>query len=70
MHAIPTEIPDGPSSEQPIRNLWASVILQALADTRSPRYRDDARDWLRSDRCREICELLGIEHDRLVRRVG
>lgn len=70
MHAIPTEIPDGPSPEQPIRNLWASVILQALDDTRSPRYRDGARDWLRSDRCREICELLDIDHGRLVRRVG
>lgn len=70
MQAIPTELPEGPLPAHPCRNLWSSVILQALADTQIPSERDSARYWLRSDRCREICEMLGIEHELLMRRVG
>lgn len=48
----------------------AMLILQALADTQSPEYRDDARAWLRGEQCAWLCELLGIDHERLIRRVG
>lgn len=70
MIAIPTELPDCAMPQQPVRNLWSSVILQALADTQCPEHAHEARAWLQGEQCAWICELLGIDHGRLVRRVG
>lgn len=70
MHAIPIDLPEARIPEQPSRDLWSAVILQALGDTQSPKHRDEARAWIRGECCHSLCELLGIDHSRLVGRVG
>jgi hypothetical protein len=63
-----------------LRRLWASVILQAIADMdcnqkidgkTASSIRMSAREWLNSDSddiasCQWICEILDLDHKRLI----
>jgi len=75
------ELDASPSAAYPeLRRLWASVILQAIADMDcnansngkvAAFIRRSARDWINSDSdeiasCKWICEVLDIDHTRLM----
>lgn len=38
------------------------MIERAIADLGSDEYRDEARDWLWTEQCKEFCEALGLDH--------
>lgn len=56
------------------RNLVVKVIRQAIKDTRNkmvPEFlREDAKVWLESESCKTYCELLGLSHTEIIKRVG
>ena len=56
---------------QPWSALAAAVIIQAARDIKSrdvsEKVKREAREWLRSDGCRFICDSLDFSHDGIVR---
>lgn len=54
-----------PTPAEAMRHLWCAVICAAIRDALAPDASASDRCWIGSRACREICELVDLDHRRL-----